>query len=59
MSEEEKLNMANTEKGLSALRKALEANNVKVDAQTLKNAVEEAHKSIVADCKSCANGWHW
>ena len=46
-------------KGVSALQKALEAKNVKVDAKTLQAAVEEAHKSIVKDCQQCANGWHW
>jgi hypothetical protein len=46
-------------KGVSALQKALEAKNVKVDAQTLKAAVEEAHNAIVKDCQQCANGWHW
>ncbi len=45
--------------GVSALQKALEAKNVKVDAQTLKAAVEEAHKAILKDCQQCANGWHW
>lgn len=46
-------------KGVSALQKALEAKNVKVDPQILHDAVEEAHKAILADCSSCANGWHW
>jgi len=59
MGETGKMDAANAEKGLSALQKALAAKNVKVDAQTLKGAVEEAHKAVVADCTSCANGWHW
>jgi hypothetical protein len=46
-------------KGISALQKALEAKNVKVDSATLSAAVEEAHKAILKDCSSCANGWHW
>lgn len=46
-------------KGVSALQKALEAKKIKVDTQTLNAAVEEAHKAILKDCSSCANGWHW
>jgi hypothetical protein len=47
------------EKGIPALQKALEAKNVKVDSHTLAAAVEEAHKAMLKDCSSCANGWHW
>lgn len=46
-------------KGVSALQKALEAKNVKVDPQILHDAVEEAHKAILEECTSCAHGWHW
>lgn len=47
------------EKGLPALQKALEAKHVKVDAKTLKDAVDEAHKAMIVGCDGCANGWHW
>ncbi|MCD4846519.1 MAG: hypothetical protein K8R25_18765 [Methanosarcinales archaeon] len=59
MSEEQNLANVNKEKGLSTLQKALEAKNVKVDAQTLKDAVTESHKAILVGCEQCANGWHW
>ncbi len=59
MSAEKNLDMVNTEKGLSALQKALEKKNVKVDAKVLKDAVAEAHKAAVLGCEQCANGWHW
>ncbi len=49
----------NTEKGVSALKKALAAKNVKVDETVLKDAVAEAHKAAIAGCEQCANGWHW
>jgi hypothetical protein len=55
MSEHSKL----TEKGVQALQKALEAKNVKVDPQTLKAAVNEAHSAAIDNCDGCANGWHW
>lgn len=55
----EKQEIVNKEKGLSALQKALEAKNVKVDVQTLEDAVEKAHQDILTECESCANGWHW
>ncbi len=54
MSEEK-----NFSKGLSALQKALEKKNVKVDAKVLKDAVAEAHKATIVGCDGCANGWHW
>ncbi|MCZ7381590.1 MAG: hypothetical protein O8C64_08510 [Candidatus Methanoperedens sp.] len=59
MSEVKNLDKANTEKGISALQKALKAKNVTVDAKDLKDAVAAAHKAVVEDCSSCANGWHW
>ncbi len=59
MSEETDVAMVNTEKGVSALQKALKAKKVNVDAKVLKDAVAAAHKDIVADCEQCANGWHW
>ncbi|MDD3041603.1 MAG: hypothetical protein PHV51_01635 [Methanosarcinaceae archaeon] len=59
MSEEENLDSVTAENGYSALQKALEARDVKVDAQILKDALEEAHKAVVMDCEQCANGWHW
>ncbi len=57
MSEE--TDVANTEKGVSALQKALKAKKVNVDAKVLKDAVAAAHKDIVGDCSGCAYGWHW
>lgn len=59
MSEEKNFDVANTAKGLSALQKALEKKNVKVDAKVLKEAVAEAHKAAILGCEQCANGWHW
>lgn len=59
MSGEKISEKAKTEKGLSALQKALKARNVNVDAKDLKDAVAEAHKAVVVGCDSCANGWHW
>ncbi len=59
MSEEASIEMANTEKGVAALQKALKAKNVKVDAKVLKDAVAEAHKAAIVGCEQCANGWHW
>jgi hypothetical protein len=59
MSEAKISEKANTEKGISALQKALKAKNVTVDAKDLKDAVAAAHKAIVEECSSCANGWHW
>lgn len=59
MSGEKISEKANTEKGLSALQKALKARKVNVDAKDLKDAVAEAHKAVVVGCDSCANGWHW
>lgn len=59
MSGEKISEKAKTEKGLSALQKALKARNVTVDAKDLKDAVAEAHKAVVVGCDSCANGWHW
>jgi hypothetical protein len=55
MSDKDNLN-----KGIQALKTAMEARGVKVDAKILADAVQEAHKAIVAtDCDGCANGWHW
>ncbi len=59
MSEEKVSEKVNTEKGLSALQKALKAKNVNVDAKVLKDAVAEAHKAAIVGCEQCANGWHW
>jgi hypothetical protein len=55
MSEKDRL-----EKGIHALKAAMEAKGVKVDTKLLTDAVHEAHKSVIAaDCEGCANGWHW
>ncbi len=59
MSGEKISEKANTEKGVSALQKALKAKNVNVDAKVLKDAVAEAHKAAIVGCDQCANGWHW
>ncbi len=59
MSGEKISEKANTEKGVSALQKALKAKNVNVDAKVLKDAVAEAHKAAIVGCEQCANGWHW
>ncbi len=59
MSEEKVSEKVNTEKGISALQKALKAKNVNVDAKVLKDAVAEAHKAAIVGCEQCANGWHW
>lgn len=59
MSGETNVDMVNTEKGISALQKALKAKKVTVDAKVLKDAVAEAHKAAIVGCEQCANGWHW
>jgi len=59
MSSEAEVAKANAGKGVKALQEALAKNNIKVDAGVLEQAVGDAHKAIVKDCSSCANGWHW
>jgi hypothetical protein len=41
------------------LRTNLEKANVKIDSDSLKKAVNEAHQGAVGNCEGCANGWHW